>query len=309
MSDIKFGFHYGRIHERHPPSTFAPELEAMGFDSVWLAEGLVNEMPMLDILMAMSAFVHHSRELTVAGGVILLPLRHPAILAKELATLDWLSQGRIIVGFGVGGAPHSNPASFEAAGVKLSERGTRTDECIEIMTKLWSEKRVSHHGRHYQFNDICMLPGPWQRPHPPLWAGGTSAQMLQRTARWCDGFIPVDVNPNQYSEAVVQIENFAESYDRDISELTKAVHLFFRIGENQSEQRGKAQRLLNERRGFEVELPDDGRFLFGTVSDCLRVLESFIDMGVTHFVFNPLVELDELDGQLHHLSQEVLSRF
>ena len=210
MNDIKFGFHYGRIHDHHPPSTFAPELESMGFDSVWLAEGLVNERPMLDIMMAMSAFVHHSQNLTVAGGVILLALRHPAILAKELATLDWLSNGRIIVGFGVGGPPHSNPASFEAAGVKLTERGTRTDECIEIMTKLWRAERVSHHGRYYHFDDNCMTPGPLQRPHPRLWAGGMSAQMLHRTARWCDGFIPVDVNPTQYRDALIRIEKFAE---------------------------------------------------------------------------------------------------
>ena len=122
MSDIKFGFHYGRIHDRHTPSVFASELESMGFDSVWLAEGLVNEMPMLDIMMAMSAVVHHSHYLTVAGGVVLFALRHPAILAKEVATLDQLSNGRIILGFGGGGPPHSNPASFEATGVKLTER-------------------------------------------------------------------------------------------------------------------------------------------------------------------------------------------
>ena len=77
----------------------------MGFDSVWLAEGLVNELPMLDIMMAMSAFVHHRRRLTVGGGVVLLPLRHPAILAKEVSTLDRLSGGRIILGIGVGAPP------------------------------------------------------------------------------------------------------------------------------------------------------------------------------------------------------------
>ena len=69
MTDIKFGFHYGRIHEEHPPHMFAPTVESMGFDSVWLAEGLVNELPMLDIMMAMSTFVHHTRRLTVGVGL------------------------------------------------------------------------------------------------------------------------------------------------------------------------------------------------------------------------------------------------
>ena len=239
MTDIKFGFHYGRIHEEHPPHIFAPTVESMGFDSVWLAEGLVNELPMLDIMMAMSTFVHHTRRLTVGGGVVLLPLRHPAILAKEVSTLDRLSGGRIILGIGVGGPPHSNPASFEVTGVKLSERGARTDECLEIMTKLWGGEPVSHHGRFYHFNDISMTPPPLQHPHPPLWAGGMSSQMLRRTARWCDGFFPVDVSPSEYLDALGRIKGYADGFGRSVDGLTKAIHLFFRLGRTKRGNQGK----------------------------------------------------------------------
>ena len=309
MQDLKFGFHYGRIHQQHPPNTFAPALESMDFDSVWLAEGLVNEEPMLDIMMAMSAFVHHSRYLTVGAGVVLLPLRHPAILAKEVATLDRLSGGRIILGIGVGGPPHSNPASFQASGVKLTERGARTDECLQIMTKLWLGKPVSHHGRFYQFDDIHMTPAPLQLPHPPLWAGGMSAQMLRRTARWCDGFIPVDVSPQEYRDALDQIDGFANELGRSAPDLSKALHLFLRIGNSKREARASAELILNQRRGFAVTLPDDGRFAFGTVSDCLRTIESFVDIGVTHFVFNPLVALNRVDDQLEKLAEKVIPGF
>ena len=309
MTDIKFGFHYGRIHEEHPPHIFAPTVESMGFDSVWLAEGLVNELPMLDIMMAMSTFVHHTRRLTVGGGVVLLPLRHPAILAKEVSTLDRLSGGRIILGIGVGGPPHSNPASFEVTGVKLSERGARTDECLEIMTKLWGGEPVSHHGRFYHFNDISMTPPPLQHPHPPLWAGGMSSQMLRRTARWCDGFFPVDVSPSEYLDALGRIKGYADGFGRSVDGLTKAIHLFFRLGRTKRETRASAQRILNRRRGFDVELPDDGRFGFGTVSDCLRTIESFIEIGVSHFVFNPLIARSRIEGQLEKLATEVIPRF
>ena len=309
MTDIELGFHYGRIHEEHPPHTFAGDLESMGFDSVWLAEGLVNEAPMLDIMMAMSAFVHHSKTLTVGGGVVLLPLRHPAVLAKEVATLDRLSNGRIILGIGVGGPPHSNPASFEVSGVKLTERGARTDECLRIMTKLWRAEPVSHHGRFYEFDNIHMTPPPLQQRHPRLWAGGMSPQMLRRTARWCDGFIPVDVNPRKYREALEKIESCAGALSRNLSGLTKALHLFFRIGKSKQEARASAERILNGRRGFDVKLPDDGRFAFGTVSDCLQTLESFIEIGVTHFVFNPLVTLNQVDAQLDILASDIIPRF
>ena len=309
MTDIKFGFHYGRIHEQHSPADLAPTLESMGFDSVWLAEGLVNERPMHDIMMAMSAFVHHSQRLTVGAGVVLLPLRHPALLAKQVASLDRLSGGRIILGVGVGGPPHSNPASYEVMGVKLSERGARTDESLEVMIKLWRGEAVSHHGRFHQFDDICMTPTPLQQPHPPLWAGGMSSQMLRRTARWCDGFIPVDVTPRDYQEALERITAHADELERDVGGLTKALHLFYRIGRNRDEIRASAERTLNLRRGFDVQLPDDGRFGFGTPSDCARTIEAFAEIGVSTFVFNPLVMPDGVEDQLEKLAKEILPRF
>ena len=308
MTSVQVGFHYSRIHDQYPIPAFAGTLEGLGFDSVWLPEGLVNEVPVLDIMMGMSAFVHHSERLTVGAGVVLLPLRHPAVLAKEVSTLDRLSGGRVILGIGVGGPPHSNPAMFDAAGVSLSERGARTDESLAIMTKLFTGKPVSHHGRFYHFDDIYMVPEPVQRPRPPFWTGGTSEGMLRRTARWGDGYIPVDVIPAEYRAQLERIRGYADEIDRDVTHLDKALHLFCRLGRNREEARGDGEAVLNERRGFEVTLADDGRFAFGTPSDFLQTIEPFIDLGVHHIVFNLLVTHEQVMEQLELLTREVIPR-
>ena len=123
MADLKFGFHYSRLEKVIPPQEFGPMAEEMGFDSVWVPEALVNEVPAGDILMTMSALVHNTSKIKVGAGAVLLPLRNPVVLAKELATLDVYSKGRVIVGYGVGGPPDSHPDAFEACGISLRERG------------------------------------------------------------------------------------------------------------------------------------------------------------------------------------------
>lgn len=307
-NSVKVGFHYSRLHAVIPVPAFARLAEEMGFDSVWLPEGLVNEVATLDILLAISAFVHHSTRLTIGAGVVLLPLRNPVVLAKEIATLDVLSEGRIVLGIGAGGPPDSNPAAFQACGVRMSERGARTDEALEIMTKLWTGRPVRHQGRFYRFEDITMEPRPAQRPHPPIWAGGASEPMLRRAARWCDGFFPVGVSPAEYRELWSRIEHYGDECQRDTSGLAKAIHLFYRIDRSEEAARAGAERVVNERRGFDVTLEGDGRYALGTPADCVRVVESFIDAGVTYFVFNALVSIAEMKGQAERLAEEVLPR-
>jgi len=309
MADIKIGFHYSRLYDLVPIPEFARLAEEMGLDSVWLPEGLVNEVPALDILMGMSGFIHHTRNITIGASVVLLPLRNPVVLAKEVSTLDLLSGGRVVLGIGAGGPPDSNPTSFQACGVSMRERGARTDEALEIMTKLWTGAPVSHQGRFYSFQDIVMEPRPAQRPHPPIWAGGAAEGMLRRAAHWCDGFVPVGVNPEEYGALWDRIQRYGETYQRDTTGMTKAVHLFYRVGNSREEARRAGEEVLNRRRGFDLTLADDDRYAFGTAGDCMRTVERFVDAGITHFIFNALVPDAEVMGQVDRLVEEIVPYF
>ena len=309
MAEPKFGFHYSRLENVIPPQEFGPLAEEMGFNSVWVPEALVNEVPAGDILMTMSALVHNTSRISVGAGAVLLPLRNPVVLAKELATLDMYSKGRVIVGYGVGGPPDSHPDAFEACGVSLRERGARTDEALEIMTKLWTGKPVDHGGRFQRFSNIQLEPRPHQRPHPPLWAGGVSERMLRRAARYSDGFYPVRINPEEFAASWSKIEQYGYELGRDVSGLSRAIHLFFRIGRDQEEARAAGEAEVNRRRGFEVSLLADGRYAFGNADDCVRAVEGFLEVGVDHVVFNALTPSGQVREQIETLVEGVISRF
>lgn len=309
MAEAKFGFHYSRLENVIPPHEFGPMVEEMGFDSVWVPEALVNEVPAGDILMTMSALVHNTSRIKVGAGAVLLPLRNPVVLAKELATLDLYSEGRVIVGYGVGGPPDSHPDAFEACGVSLRERGSRTDEALEIMTKLWTGEAVDHQGRFQSFSKIQLEPRPHQRPHPPLWAGGVSDRMLKRVARYSDGFYPVRVNPEEYAASWGKIERYGDELGREVSGLTRAIHLFYRIGHTQEEARAAGEAEVNRRRGFEVSLVSDGRYAFGNADDCVKAVEGFLEAGVDHIVFNALTPSGLVREQMELLVDGVMARF
>ena len=206
MPDPKFGVIYSRLHPVVPIPEFAHTIEDAGYDSLWVTEGLVNEMPALDIMLALGAFVQHTKRLTVGTCVVLAPLRNPAILAKETATLDFLSGGRVVLGVGVGGSSNSRSDAFDVCGVDPRQRGAITDEMLEIMTKLWTAKPVSHSGRFHSFENIEMGPIPVQKPHPPLWAGGEAEGVLCRAARWCQGFVPSNPGVQEYVRLWDRIE-------------------------------------------------------------------------------------------------------
>ena len=152
----------------------------------------------------------HPDGFTVGTCVVIAPLRNPAILAKETATLDFLSGGRVVLGVGVGGSSNSRSDAFDVCGVDPRQRGAITDEMLEVMTKLWTARPVSHQGRFHSFENIEMGPAPVQKPHPPLWAGGEAEGVLRRAARWCQGFVPSNPGVEEYKRLWGRIEGYAD---------------------------------------------------------------------------------------------------
>ena len=309
MANIRFGVIYSRLHAVTPIPEFARAIEDWGFDAVWVTEGVANQMAALDPLLAVGAFAHHTRRIKVGTCVLLLPLRNPALLAKEVATLDFLSEGRIVLGVGVGGSSNSGITDFHVCNVPVDERGARSDEALEIMTKLWTGKPVSHEGRFYQFQDVKMEPRPVQEPHPPLWVGGQAEGVLKRTARYCDGFVPMGVTPKEYGRMWTRIEGYGEEYGRDVSGLTRAVHLYFSIGRDREDAWKIARDTLAKRYGWDPQLPKDGRYAFGAARDCIETIEEFVDAGVTDFVFNTTRPLPEVLEHVEQLATEIMPHF
>ena len=161
-------------------------VDRSGYDLLWVGDHVAFAVPILDPLLQLAQAAVVSRRLTLGTSVYLLPLRHATPVAKQVSTLDHLSEGRLIFGVGVGG---EFPKEYAACGVPLNERGARLTEGITLLRKLWSGEPISHDGRYYgSFTDVAMRPPPRQSGGPPIWCGGRSAGALRRTGRLADGW-------------------------------------------------------------------------------------------------------------------------
>ena len=159
--------------------------EAAGFDSVWLGEHHDSALLYPAPLIGLAAIASRTRRVRLGTGVLLLPLYHPLVVAEEAAMVDVISGGRLILGVGAGYAPEE----FAAFGVSMKERGSRLDEAVPLIRRLWSEEKVSHEGRHYRIGGATLSPRPVQRPRPPIWFAGWVEPALRRAGRLGDGWL------------------------------------------------------------------------------------------------------------------------
>ena len=172
------------IHRRTEPAVgvWEPRIDQLveivelvdrcGYDSIWMGDHVSFPIPMMDPLLMIAQAAVVSRRLTFGTGVYLLPLRHPAPVAKQVSTLDHLTEGRLIFGVGVGG---EFPKEYELCGVPITERGARLSEGIKVLKKLWSGEAVSHSSKFYSFEDVPMQPPARQVGGPSL-AGCTQSE-------------------------------------------------------------------------------------------------------------------------------------
>jgi probable F420-dependent oxidoreductase len=170
--------------------------DAAGLESVWTAEHTVlpdpqappspshPRTPFLDPLVALGHVAAHTTRVLLGTGIIILPQRNPVTLAKELATVDVVSKGRLIFGLGSG---YLEP-EFRAVGAPFEARGAYTDEAIEALLALWTMEKPVHRGRFFAFRDVDAWPRPRQRPHPPIVVGGHSRNAARRAARYGNGW-------------------------------------------------------------------------------------------------------------------------
>jgi probable F420-dependent oxidoreductase len=200
-----FGINLGLVSTAEAIAQVAKAAESAGLDSVWAAEHVVlpdprvppspsdPQTPMLDPLVALGYAAAHTTRLRLGTGIIILPQRNPLVLAKELSTVDVLSNGRLIFGLGVG---YLEP-EFRALGAPFEQRGPVTDEAIEVLKALWTMEKPSHKGQFFSFSGIDAQPRPVQKPHPPIVVGGRSHHAARRAARCGSGWYGFFIDPEK----------------------------------------------------------------------------------------------------------------
>ena len=193
--------------------------ESAGFDSLWVNHHVINAgyvrdrlgtRPYHDALTLLTWLASKTHQARLGTSVLVLPYLHPMVLARQLATLDQLAQGRLVVGVGVGSLPDEN----EAMGVPYKTRGRYADEFLEVLVRLWTEDEASFDGDHFRFEDVISSPKPLQQPRPPILVGGNKRASMRRVARLGDGWHPLMLSPTGVRDRMVYLREQAEAAGR-----------------------------------------------------------------------------------------------
>jgi len=188
----------------------------------------MTQEPLLEPLATMGVLVGATQRVRIGTAVLVMPYRHPVLLARMLVTLDVLSGGRMMLGAGVGWLAEE----FAALGARpFPARGRVTDECIEIVKRLCQGGEVTFQGEHYQLAPVISNPGSVQRPHLPILIGGTSNAALQRVARLGDGWVSTGLRPERLRARLNTLEKLCEAHGRRLADLSLSHKLFINIGE------------------------------------------------------------------------------
>ncbi len=192
----------------------------------YAADGRIPAPPgsgLLEPLATLSFLAAHTTRVRLGTAVLLLAQRNPVYVAKEVATLDWLSNGRVDLGVGIGWLREE----FDACNVPWPARGARTDEYLQVLERLWTEDPSSFSGEFYQLAPCSMFPKPRQSPHPPLHIGGESDGALRRVARFAQGWHTFDRLPEDLAAPLATLDQYLAEAGRDRADVTVTVCPYF----------------------------------------------------------------------------------
>ena len=291
-------------------SALAGKAEELGYDSILVGDTIVrprridsahpynesSEYPYrssgeaFELLTLLTFLAGRTSKIRLATGVMVVPYRSPLLAAKVLATLDVLSQGRLVVGIGAGWMREE----FEALGSPpFEERGAVTDEYLRAFKELWTNDNPSFQGKYVSFDNISFLPKPVQKPYPPIWVGGESRPALRRAAELADGWYPLATNRTypmstlqQLADGIKRLASYARRFGRDPGEIE----------------------VIYGARPFELKKngasPESGRLPFvGTVDQVASDIRRCEEMGVGSLMFDFVRDSDRVEPSLHLMEE------
>lgn len=339
MSDIRFGV---RVPNSGPLAAVdnvvksAQTAQELGFQSVWVhdhvvwseqmhrhhissgsAEALTDHQTadFYESLTTLGYLAAQTQDVQLGVACLVLPCRNPIYAAKQTATLDHLTGGRLIVGVGLGSKASHSAGEFEVFGVPHNRRAPMTDEHIDAMKAIWTQDRASYQGEYVSFADAEIFPKPLQRPHPPVWVGGWTDHAAARAGRRGEGWIPGWLSPAEMAHGAEVARKAAEEAGRDPDGVTIAVEKLASIAPTRDAALERALPTIEtstttyERDVHDLSFALD-RHIIGSVDDVCRRVEQFVDAGVRHFELKLIYpSMDVMLAQMELWAQEVMPRF
>lgn len=283
---------------------FVELCERSDVDSLWQTDRLASRQPFLEAMSAMAAMAGATERIRFGMNAVVVSLRDPLLLAKQCATIDYLSDGRLLPVFGVGGG---NAPEWQATGQAPKGRGKRADEALEIMQRLWIEEKVTFAGRYYRYAEATISPRPVQQPLP-CWIGGSSEAAVRRTARLGTGWLAGIQTPSEVARVIEAIRKASRAAGRPIPEDHYGAGFPFRFG---SVDDPLVERFANARRAAAgTSSAGDGirdYVAAGDAAAILKRIDEYRAAGVSKFVLIPIAKGDDdLMDQTRQLIDNVI---
>jgi len=270
----------------------ARSVEQHGFELLCVGDHLFMYSPNADCMSVLAGWASVTERVSLVSAVLLMPLREPAVAAKQLATIDYLSGGRLVAGVGVGGEIEQEWAAME---VPVRDRGARTDEYLEILKRLWSGEEINFEGKFRSLHGVTGSPLPATPGGPPIWVGGRSDAALRRAARH-DGWCAYACSPRRIGESVGKIHDFAGG---EASGFRTSYVLFTCIDDDPEEARATATKVLQGRYHQDFSKFLDAFCAVGDADHVRERVEAYRAAGVDDVLLLPQVPaeryLDQVD--------------
>ena len=268
-------------------------------DSIWQTDRLITDNPMLESLTTMAAIAGATERLKFGVNVVALGWRDPLVVAKQCASIDFLSEGRLLPAFGIG-TPRGE--EWRATGRDTGGRGARTDEALDIISRLWAGETVDYDGECYRYREARISPLPVQK-RLPLWIGGSAPQAIERTARWGTGWQAGIDAAHEVAPVIAAIKARSRELGRVIDEDHYGAGFGFRFGSQTEPIVQRNAEVLRERLGRDA----DGYTAVGGVDEIMALLRRFHAAGVHKFVLRPIASgTEDMLSQTRALIDKVL---
>jgi len=279
---------------------FVSSAEALGYESLWVQEQILSDSAIIEPVTLLTYAAAITRKPRLGTSVLVTPIRNPIQLAKSLASLDQLSQGRLTVGVGIGG-PHIPEAVF---GVPRERRARRFVEGLQVLKALWTQPQASFHGEFWHFENVPMEPKPLQKPHPPLWFGAREAVGLLRAVRYGNGWMGAgSSSSSDFVQQAALLHRMLDEARRDPAEFAISKRVYIAVDDNHQ----RAERRLREWFGVRYKRAEMALrvSIWGGRQECIDKLGELVRAGASHLLLNPV--FDELE-HLELLARDVVNK-
>jgi probable F420-dependent oxidoreductase len=281
---------------------FIDQLEDLGWDSIWFSDRIVGPTWRMDPMAGMAITAGRTEKLKFGTSVLIMSVRSPVTMARELATIEMLAPGRLVVGVGVG---QESTVEYEAMGVRKRDRGKRLDEAIILMRRLWAEDKISYESDFIKLTDTGIQIRP-SRSGIPIWIGSRSEAGLRRTGRLGDGWLPTQLTPEEVADGIRRINEYATDAGRTIADDHFGLQISCYAVENGKVPDYIKEKFLLQRRS---DVTPEQINLIGTPDEIIARMKEYIDAGASKFVLNPACGVDELFEQLELVGKTIVQPF